>query len=91
MYPGAFGVMLLWIGATCGAVGVERGIDQVWLPRLPNDPPFPARACASAGAKATARAAMRARREIRIRQEGRQLLHMGAHISAADGAIQTPG
>src|ERR1700739_2668026 len=52
-----------------GAVLVGGGADQVMLPRLPKDPPPPARASASPGARARASAVMTA-----ISQEERGIL-----------------
>src|SRR6476619_3218406 len=49
--------MLRCIGAAeYGAVLVEGGADHVMLPRLPNEPPPPARASARPGASARAKA-----------------------------------
>jgi hypothetical protein len=61
-YPGdpygwLCGVMLRCIGdAEYGAVLVDGGAEYVMLPRLPNEPPLPARASANPGASARARA-----------------------------------
>src|SRR6185437_4749152 len=58
--------MLRWNGWDEGAVLVEGGADQVRPPRLPIEPPPPARASARPGARASARAAKAARtKEVR--------------------------
>jgi hypothetical protein len=60
---GLLGVMLRCIGwAVDGAVRVVGGADQVMLPRLPMEPPLPARASASPGTRARLRAATAASR-----------------------------
>src|SRR4051794_30639777 len=87
--------MLRCIGdAEDGAVLVDGGAEYVILPRLPNEPPLPARASASPGESARTRAAapaIRLRvRGISIRFEVDACLIWGVPKSKARGSPADP-